>query len=101
VPAGRFNAPRDAGYNHDLPLGETPLVEDFTMLRLAILGPGWAGTRHVEVIRELGRKAVVDCIVLRPGDRGLCRLRRQCLRRADDGPERPAEPCHRPANDVS
>jgi len=34
------------------------------MLRLAILGVGWAGTRHVEAIRELGRKVVVDCIIL-------------------------------------
>jgi UDP-N-acetyl-2-amino-2-deoxyglucuronate dehydrogenase len=33
------------------------------MLRLAILGVGWAGTRHVEAIRELGRKVFVTCIV--------------------------------------
>lgn len=33
------------------------------MLRIAILGVGWAGTRHVEAIRELGRKVAVDCIV--------------------------------------
>ena len=33
------------------------------MLRMAILGVGWAGTRHVEAIRELRRKVAVDCIV--------------------------------------
>ena len=30
---------------------------------MAILGMGWAGARHVEAIRELDRKVVVDCIV--------------------------------------
>ncbi|MCH8290697.1 Gfo/Idh/MocA family oxidoreductase [Candidatus Poribacteria bacterium] len=33
------------------------------MLRIAIIGLGWAGTRHVEAIRELGRKITVDCLV--------------------------------------
>ena len=33
------------------------------MLRIAIVGIGWAGTRHVEAIRELGRKITVNCIV--------------------------------------
>jgi len=33
------------------------------MLRVAIVGIGWAGTRQVEAIRELGRKVTVDCIV--------------------------------------
>ena len=33
------------------------------MLRLAVVGVGWAGSRHVEAIGELGRKAVVDCLV--------------------------------------
>lgn len=33
------------------------------MLRIAVIGVGWAGTRHVEAIRELGRKVVVDCLV--------------------------------------
>ena len=33
------------------------------MLRIAIIGVGWAGTRHVEAIRELGRKLTVDCLV--------------------------------------
>ena len=33
------------------------------MLRMAILGVGWAGTRHVEAIRELGCKVTVDCLV--------------------------------------
>ena len=33
------------------------------LLRIAILGVGWAGTRHVKAIRELGRKVAVDCIV--------------------------------------
>jgi predicted dehydrogenase len=30
---------------------------------MAIIGVGWAGTKHVDAIRELGRKAVVHCIV--------------------------------------
>ena len=33
------------------------------MVRVAVIGVGWAGTRHVEAIRELGRKITVDCIV--------------------------------------
>jgi predicted dehydrogenase len=33
------------------------------MLRIAIVGVGWAGTRHVEAIRELGRKVTVACLV--------------------------------------
>ncbi len=33
------------------------------MLRIAILGVGWAGTRHVEAIRELGRNMTVHCLV--------------------------------------
>jgi predicted dehydrogenase len=33
------------------------------MLRMAIIGMGWAGTRHVEAIRELGRKLAVECLV--------------------------------------
>jgi predicted dehydrogenase len=33
------------------------------MLRLAIVGIGWAGTRQVQAMRELGRKVVVDCIM--------------------------------------
>lgn len=32
-------------------------------MRVAIAGVGWAGTRHVEAIRELGRKLTVDCLV--------------------------------------
>ena len=32
-------------------------------MRVAIVGVGWAGTRHVEAIRELGRKLTVDCLV--------------------------------------
>jgi UDP-N-acetyl-2-amino-2-deoxyglucuronate dehydrogenase len=32
-------------------------------LRTAIVGVGWAGTRHVEAIRELNRKVVVECLV--------------------------------------
>jgi hypothetical protein len=31
---------------------------------LAILGIGWAGTRHVEAIHDLGCEVVVDCIAL-------------------------------------
>jgi predicted dehydrogenase len=33
------------------------------MLRLAIVGVGWAGSHHVEGARELGGKVVVDCLV--------------------------------------
>lgn len=33
------------------------------MLRIAIIGVGWAGTRHVEAIRELGDKLQVTCLV--------------------------------------
>jgi len=32
-------------------------------VRVAIAGVGWAGTRHVEAIRELGRKLTVECLV--------------------------------------
>jgi predicted dehydrogenase len=43
------------------------------MLRIAILGVGWAGTRHVEAIRELGRKLTPVCLV----DSDTSFLRRQ------------------------
>ncbi len=33
------------------------------MLRVAVVGVGWAGARHVEAIRELGRKVALDCLV--------------------------------------
>jgi predicted dehydrogenase len=33
------------------------------MLRMAILGMGWAGTRHVHAIRELGSGISIACIV--------------------------------------
>jgi len=33
------------------------------MLRVAVVGVGWAGTRHVEAVRELDRKLTVDCLV--------------------------------------
>jgi len=33
------------------------------MMRIAVIGMGWAGTRQVEAIRELGRKVTVECIV--------------------------------------
>lgn len=33
------------------------------MLRIAILGVGWAGMHHVEAIRELGRNVTVHCLV--------------------------------------
>ena len=33
------------------------------MLRLAIVGIGWAGERHVAGVRELGRKLEVTCLV--------------------------------------
>ena len=32
-------------------------------LRMAVVGVGWAGTRHVEACRELGRKVQVACLV--------------------------------------
>lgn len=34
-----------------------------TQLRIAVIGLGWAGTRQVEAVQELGRKVIVDCIV--------------------------------------
>ena len=33
------------------------------MLNIAVIGVGWAGQRHVEAIRELGRKLTVNCLV--------------------------------------
>ena len=33
------------------------------MLQMAILGVGWAGSRHVEAISELGRKVAANCLV--------------------------------------
>ncbi len=33
------------------------------MLRLAIIGIGWAGERQAQAIRELGRKIAIECIV--------------------------------------
>ena len=33
------------------------------MLRVAVIGVGWAGTRHVQAMSELGRKLTVDCLV--------------------------------------
>ena len=33
------------------------------MLRIAIIGVGWAGERQVKAIRELGRKVTVACLV--------------------------------------
>jgi predicted dehydrogenase len=33
------------------------------MLRVAIVGVGWAGTRQVQAVRELGRKVTVACLV--------------------------------------
>jgi predicted dehydrogenase len=33
------------------------------MLRIAVVGAGWAGRRHVEAIRELGRKLTVVALV--------------------------------------
>ena len=38
------------------------------MLRIAIVGVGWAGTRQVEAIRELGRKVAVECLVDQDAD---------------------------------
>ncbi|MCI0350439.1 MAG: Gfo/Idh/MocA family oxidoreductase, partial [Acidobacteriales bacterium] len=32
------------------------------MLRLAIIGIGWAGERQTQAIRELGRKVAIECI---------------------------------------
>ena len=33
------------------------------MLKLAIVGCGWAGSRHIEAVRELGEKIEVVCLV--------------------------------------
>jgi len=33
------------------------------MLRLAVVGVGWAGTRHVQAVQELGRKVIVTCLM--------------------------------------
>lgn len=33
------------------------------MLKVAIVGVGWAGTRQVEAIRELDRKVAVECLI--------------------------------------
>jgi predicted dehydrogenase len=33
------------------------------MLRLAIIGAGWAGERQVQAIQELGRKVTIACLV--------------------------------------
>ena len=33
------------------------------MIRLAIVGVGWAGSRHVEAIRELGGRVEAACLV--------------------------------------
>ena len=38
------------------------------MVRLAIVGVGWAGSRHAEAIAELGRKVEIDCLVDSDGD---------------------------------
>ena len=38
-------------------------LHDPTAIRVAVLGIGWAGTKHVEAIRELNRKLKVDCVV--------------------------------------
>ena len=32
-------------------------------IRIAILGVGWAGSKHVEAIRELGHGLTIDCLV--------------------------------------
>ena len=37
--------------------------EEPGMLRIAIIGIGWAGTRQVEAIRELNRGITVECLV--------------------------------------
>lgn len=39
------------------------LAVERAALRVAIVGVGWAGTRHVEAIGELGRGLVVECLV--------------------------------------
>lgn len=38
------------------------------MLRLAIVGAGWAGERQLQAVRELGRKISVTCLVDRDAD---------------------------------
>ena len=48
------------------------------MLRMAIVGVGWAGSRHVEAVRELERKVEVDCLV--DTDGGFLREKAEELR---------------------
>ncbi|MYB71551.1 MAG: hypothetical protein F4X75_24025 [Gemmatimonadetes bacterium] len=38
------------------------------MMRMAVVGVGWAGSHHVEGARELGRKVVVTCLADRDPD---------------------------------
>ena len=38
------------------------------MIRMAVVGVGWAGSHHVEGTRELGRKVAVTCLVDRDPD---------------------------------
>ena len=38
------------------------------MIRMAVVGIGWAGSHHVEGARELGRKVAVTCLVDRDPD---------------------------------
>ena len=47
------------------------------MLRIAIFGAGWAGERHVEAIRELGRKVSVACLV--DSDREFLKAKAEAL----------------------
>ena len=38
------------------------------IVRMAVVGVGWAGSHHVEGARELGRKVEVTCLVDRDPD---------------------------------
>ena len=38
------------------------------IIRMAVVGVGWAGSHHVEGARELGRKVAVTCLVDRDPD---------------------------------
>ncbi|MBI3970631.1 MAG: Gfo/Idh/MocA family oxidoreductase [Chloroflexi bacterium] len=48
-----------------------------SVLRLAVVGVGWAGTRQVEAVREVGRKIAVTCLV--DGDAGFLRQKAEAL----------------------
>jgi len=50
------------------------------MLRMAIVGVGWAGTRQVQAVRELGRKVEVTCLVDHDADFLAAKGQELCIR---------------------